>query len=345
MINEELRIVYFGSDEFSEHILNNFKPWVDHQSMMSLVGVVTLPDKTTKVRGGTVIKTSPLSYSHDKVLKPKSFDNEFIRELNELNPNLFIVISYKILPKEVWCIPKYGTVNIHPSLLPRHRGAAPIEWTIMSGDQETGVTSFFIDDSLDQGRIICQSQLRDQYTKKVIDIRNMDAVGLSIKLITLCLSVLRDTVRQILSKGTEVETKDPESYIVSSYAKKLTSDITRIDWSKSATEIMNKIRGLYYGSKTSNNVSIVLGRAWTTLGGKRIGGIMADGPIDISQSSNGEDVGTIMYDSINGVIVVIEKNKYAMVLLTVQPEGKKVMNAIDWWNGIQNKNTLLLKFT
>ena len=67
MINEELRIVYFGSDEFSEHILNNFKPWVDHQSMMSLVGVVTLPDKTTKVRGGTVIKTYPLSYSHDKV--------------------------------------------------------------------------------------------------------------------------------------------------------------------------------------------------------------------------------------------------------------------------------------
>lgn len=142
--NKKPRIVFMGTPEFAVAILDKLV-----QSGYDIVGVITSPDKPAG-RGRKLNKSAIKIYSEEKglkVLQPTNLKNEaFLSELAHLNANLHIVVAFRMLPKVVWEMPKYGTFNLHASLLPNYRGAAPINWAIINGETETGVTTFFIDD-------------------------------------------------------------------------------------------------------------------------------------------------------------------------------------------------------
>ena len=155
--SKDLRIVFMGTPEFAVTILdelvrNNYK----------VVGVITAADKPAG-RGRKINSSAVKKYAVEKglnVLQPTNLKADpFIKELKDLNANLQIVVAFRMLPKVVWAMPSHGTFNLHASLLPNYRGAAPINWAIINGEQKTGVTTFFIDDKIDTGAIILQEEI------------------------------------------------------------------------------------------------------------------------------------------------------------------------------------------
>ena len=207
------------------------------QTDVSIVGVITAPDKAAG-RGKKIQQSAVKEFAlkHNlKVLQPENLkDQNFITELKHLKPNLQIVVAFRMLPKIVWQLPKYGTFNLHASLLPDYRGAAPINWALINGDTKTGVTTFFIDENIDTGTIIL---------KKEVAISPQDNAGsLHDKLKETGSQLVVDTVCQI-AKET-VKTYIQEKSIKHRPAPKIHKQDCRIDWSKSGLEIHNHIRGL-----------------------------------------------------------------------------------------------------
>ena len=154
---EPLRIVFMGTPEFAVATLDNLV-----KNEYNVVGVITAPDKPAG-RGRKLQVSAIKQYALDhglKVLQPNNLkDGSFLEELKSLDANLQIVVAFRMLPKAVWQIPKYGTFNLHASLLPNYRGAAPINWAIINGETETGATTFYIDDKIDTGEIILQQKI------------------------------------------------------------------------------------------------------------------------------------------------------------------------------------------
>ncbi len=232
MGKSNLKIVFMGTPEFSVPTLQMLIENYD------VVGVVTQPDKPTG--RGYNIKLTPVkevALKHDiKVYQPQKLKNndEFLNEMRELNPDVIIVVAYgKILPKGIIELPKFGCINSHASLLPRHRGAAPINFAIISGDKKTGITSMFMDEGLDTGDII---------NKYEIQIRDgMNAGELHDELKELSAHAIKDTLQK-LEKNEITREKQDDSQ--STYAPMLTKEFAHIDFSKSSTEIVNLIRGL-----------------------------------------------------------------------------------------------------
>jgi len=336
--NKNIKIVYFGSDMFSAQVLAGI---LLHP--VEVVGIVTLPDKLTKVRGGKVIKTTPFSehkWKPDiKILQPTNLlSSEFLSELRSLGANLFMVLSYKILPKEVWGMPEYGTINLHPSLLPRHRGAAPLEWTIMSRDRECGVSTFFIDDTLDQGRLIGQSILMDRRQDRPLDPTELRLTlnMLGAKLCNECVSAAIRTIYMIKKYGKDTpEFKPLVGPCRSSYAKKITSENSRLDWTTSAQTLDAQLRGLIKFLDRESS------RAWTTFRGKRINLTIRS---DSRPFKTRESHVPGQFSSNGRNLLVALSERTAIEIWLVQPEGKKRMPAIDWWNGIQRKEDTPLLF-
>ncbi|OUV52477.1 MAG: hypothetical protein CBC73_05560 [Flavobacteriales bacterium TMED113] len=150
-------ILFFGTSKFATAALSEII-----KRKMNLIGVVTTPDKPAG--RGLKIKESDvkiLAKSNNlKIYQPESLnDLDFINTINFINPDLIIVIAFKKLPKSIWEIPKYGTFNLHASILPKYRGAAPINWAIINGEEETGLTTFFINENIDQGDILFQDKI------------------------------------------------------------------------------------------------------------------------------------------------------------------------------------------
>ncbi|WP_189663324.1 MULTISPECIES: methionyl-tRNA formyltransferase [unclassified Polaribacter] len=228
---KDIRIVFMGTPDFAVTILKHL---VEHT--YTIVGVVTAADKPAG-RGRKLNESAVKKYALSQnltVLQPTNLKNEeFQQELKNLKADLQIVVAFRMLPKVVWQMPQFGTFNLHASLLPAYRGAAPIHWAIINGETKTGVTTFFIDDKIDTGEIILQEE---------ISITSKETVGtLHDKLMVLGADLVAKTVN-LIAEGNITTKKQPE--LEEKSAPKLHSENTKIDWSKSIDLIYNKIRGL-----------------------------------------------------------------------------------------------------
>lgn len=306
---KDLRIVFMGTPDFAVATLAKLV-----ENGNTIVGVITAPDRPAG-RGRKLQQSAVKKYALEKgltVLQPTNLKNEdFLSELKKLEANLQIVVAFRMLPKLVWAMPEYGTFNLHGSLLPDYRGAAPINWAIMNGETKTGVTTFYIDDKIDTGEVISQ-----EHTSIAED----DTAGtLHDKLMALGADLVLKTVKQI--ENSEVVTsKQKESKDLKS-AYKIHKETCQVDWSNSIDTIYNHIRGLspYPAS-------------WSTL-------INGDEELFIKIYSVTKalekhqlKIGTLVFDK-KELKVAVENG--FINLLEIQLPGKRKMKSSDVLNGLK----------
>ena len=229
---EKLRIVFMGTPDFAVGILDTI-----YKNNYTIVGVITAPDKPAG-RGQKVSMSAVKEYALEKnlrLLQPTNLKSEeFLAELKSLEANLQVVVAFRMLPEVVWKMPKFGTFNLHASLLPEYRGAAPINWAIINGETKTGVTSFFIVDKIDTGAMILSKETEIG--------ANETAGELHDRLMHLGSETVLETL-QLIEAGkatTTLQENNPE--VKTAY--KLNKDNCKIDWSQSGKTIFNLIRGL-----------------------------------------------------------------------------------------------------
>ena len=228
-----LNIVFMGTPDFAR---DSLKALVEAGHNIKLV--VTNPDKP-KGRGMKMIPSEVKVYAEEhnlKIVQPLKVKNnpEFVQELKEINPDVICVVAYgKIIPKEILDIPKFGCINVHGSLLPKYRGAAPIQWAVLNGDKETGITTMFMDEGMDTGDIIL---------KETVEIGEDETTGeLWDRLSEIGGKLLVETIDQV-EKNTFTREKQSEDFTVAPMLKK---EIAKIDWdNKKSLELKNLIRGL-----------------------------------------------------------------------------------------------------
>ncbi len=231
-MNRDLRIVFMGTPDFAVATL---KALIN--DTYNIVGVITAPDKPAG-RGRKLHESAVKQYAKSQnlnVLQPTNLKSEtFIKELESLKANLQIVVAFRMLPKVVWQMPKYGTFNLHASLLPNYRGAAPINWAIINGETKTGVSTFFIDEKIDTGAMIFQQE---------VDILPNETAGeLHDKLMLIGSNLVIKTVKAI-EKGNVKTIPQPEN-TANKTANKLNKDNCFINWNDSQNNIYNMVRGL-----------------------------------------------------------------------------------------------------
>ena len=238
MTKEELRIVYMGTPDFA---VESLKALVE--GGYNVVGVVTMPDKPIG-RHGSVLQASPVKqYAGEKglkVLQPvKLKDEAFVEELRSLNADLQIVVAFRMLPEVVWNMPRLGTFNLHASLLPQYRGAAPINWAVINGDTETGITTFFLQHEIDTGRVIQQVKVPISDTDNVGDVHDR-LMMLGGKLVVETVdNIINGTVTSVEQDDMLSEGEDLRP------APKIFHDTCRIDWKgMNMKQIYDFIRGL-----------------------------------------------------------------------------------------------------
>ena len=229
---EKLKIVFMGTPEFAVGILDTII-----KNNYDVVGVITAADKPAG-RGQKLKYSAVKEYALEhnlNLLQPTNLKEEdFLAELKGLNANLQVVVAFRMLPEVVWRMPKLGTFNLHASLLPNYRGAAPINWAIINGELKTGVTTFFIDDKIDTGAMILSKETEISTTENagLLHDRLME-IGSEAVVETLSLIEKGNVVTTIQTDSSEIQT-----------AYKLNKDNCKIDFSKSGLEIYNLIRGL-----------------------------------------------------------------------------------------------------
>ena len=305
---KDLKLIFFGTPEFavvSLHEINlNYK--VDC--------VVTSPDKKSG-RGQKIRQSEVKKYAADnniKILQPDNLnDRKFVNQVKEINPDIIIVVAFRKIPTEIFSIPKYGTINLHASLLPNYRGAAPINWCLINNEVKTGVTTFFINEKIDRGDILL---------KEEVNISDMDNFGsLYNKLSSVGSKLLIKTIKGVLSNSLMASKQNFDENL--KIAPKLSKENTRIDWNKSQKEIIGMIRGL--SPKPG---------AWTILknGNKEMRMKILE-----AKKADGfspKKVGKFLI--INGEIH-INTGVDAINCSYIQLENKKVMNAKELINGLK----------
>jgi methionyl-tRNA formyltransferase len=231
-MNKDIKIVFMGTPEFA---VTTLKTILDQD--YNVVGVITAPDKPAG-RGRKMHESAVKVFAKQKglnILQPTNLkSDDFLNELKALEANLQIIVAFRMLPKVVWDMPKYGTFNLHASLLPNYRGAAPINWAIINGETKTGVSTFFIDEKIDTGEMILQKDI-------AID-PSENAGSLHDKLMMLGSDLIIDTIK-LIEKGDVTTTPQSEDAI-SRTAYKLNRDNCKIDITQPIEAIYNKIRGL-----------------------------------------------------------------------------------------------------
>jgi len=226
-----MKIVFFGTPDFAIPSLETLL-----KENYTIPAVVTAPDKP-RGRGQQVVPVPVKRFAIENnisVLEPDDLnDDSFISELRAIKPDLMVVVAYRILPPEVFTIPEKGAFNLHASLLPKYRGAAPINWAIINGELETGVTTFFLEEKVDTGNIIMQARC---------PIRENETAGeLHDKLSEIGAEVVLHTIR-LIEQGKAHTSKQDDR--LASRAPKITKETGLIDWSRSAREVHNLVRGL-----------------------------------------------------------------------------------------------------
>jgi len=305
---EKLRIVFMGTPEFAVGILDTII-----KNDYDVVGVITAADKPAG-RGQKIKYSAVKEYALENkltLLQPTNLKDEgFLEELKSLNANLQIVVAFRMLPEVVWKMPKLGTFNLHASLLPNYRGAAPINWAIINGYTKTGVTTFFIDDKIDTGAVILSSET--EITP------NENAGQLHDRLMHLGSEAVLETL-ELIEKGniiTTIQKDNPE--IKTAY--KLNKENCKIDWTKSADEIYNLIRGLSpYPS------------AWCYFSDKNEEWNVKIHEAKIMSENHSYNVGSLICTKKEMKIAV--KNGLIQVL-SLQFPGKKKMTAAELLNGM-----------
>ena len=311
MDKKDLRIVFMGTPEFAVGTLQSLV-----EEGYPVVAVVTGPDRPVGRHQDRLQAPAVKVYAeahHLPVLQPEKLKNpEFLGQLAAFNANLQIVVAFRMLPEEVWAMPEYGTFNVHAALLPQYRGAAPINWAVINGETETGVTTFFIDKKIDTGRIILQKHLPigvNDNVEKVYD--GLEKLGAETAL---------ETIQKILRGNGKAESI-PQSEMLKTVgplkaAPKIHKDTCRIDWHQTAKHIHDFVRGL----------SPVPG-AWTTVDGQMMK-IFQARLTDIPVS--GDQPGSLFVD---GKHLYAAGNDLWVEILELQPAGKRRMNAADFVNG------------
>lgn len=229
---EKLKIIFMGTPDFAVGILDKI-----YTAGYEIAAVITAPDKPAG-RGQKVSISAVKAYALEKqlpLLQPTNLKNEdFLNELASYHANLQVVVAFRMLPEAVWKMPKYGTFNLHASLLPQYRGAAPINWAIINGEKETGVTTFFIDDKIDTGAMILSrsTPIDEKENAGTLHDRLMQLGGETV-LETLALIQNGEVKTVIQPENDDLKT-----------AYKLNKDNCKVNWSKSGKEIHNQIRGL-----------------------------------------------------------------------------------------------------
>lgn len=236
MDKKDLRIVYMGTPEFAVESLKRLV-----EGGYNIVGVITMPDKPMG-RHGSVLQPSPVKqYAVSqglKVLQPEKLKNEeFVAELRSLNADLQIVVAFRMLPEVVWSMPRLGTFNLHASLLPQYRGAAPINWAVINGDTETGITTFFLKHEIDTGEII------DQVRVSIADTDNVEVVYE--RLMRLGGDLVLKTVDAILEGSVKTIPQEELAQVGELRpAPKIFKETCRIDWTIGVKRIYDFVRGL-----------------------------------------------------------------------------------------------------
>ena len=296
-----MRILFMGTPDFAVPCLEKLI-----KDGHNIVGVLTQPDKPQ----GRKMKLTPppvkeLALQNNlEVYQPESLKNDAIKQLLEdKQPELIVVVAYgKILPKYVLDFPKYGCINVHGSLLPRWRGAAPIQWSIIAGDKTAGVTTMKMAEGLDTGDMLLKYETEIAQTETAGELFDRLALNGA--------ELLHDTIEQIDSIVPEVQDESKANY-----AHMLDKQMAQIDWSKSNKEIDCLIRGL-------NPWPVAL----TTLNGERLKIYSAS-----LQNASGKAGEVLKADSKNGLLVACGKG--AMLLNEIQAVGGKRMNAKDYLRG------------
>ena len=299
-----MRIVFFGTPEFAVESLDKLM-----EAGFDIAAVVTMPDKIAG-RGHKLIESDVKKYAVTKglrVLQPEKLKSpEFIETLKEINADLFIVIAFRMLPEIVWNMPPLGTFNLHASLLPKYRGAAPINWAVINGETKTGVTTFFLKHEIDTGDIIRQEEIEILPTDNVGDVHD--------KLMHLGARMVVDTVAEI-AKGKIRTTPQPEGQHIA--APKIFKETCRINWREKAENIHNLVRGLSpYPA------------AWTTFFDSR----NPEEPQDLKvfETKISEDA---LLNSNPGDLIILKDRLFVSTedkpieIISLQPAGKKRMTA------------------
>ena len=306
---KELRIVFMGTPDFA---VAGLKKLVE--SGYNVVGVITAPDKPAG-RGRKIQESAVKKYALEydlKVLQPTNLKSEsFLEELKALKPNLQIIVAFRMLPKVVWQIPEFGTFNLHASLLPQYRGAAPINWAIINGEKKTGVTTFFIDEKIDTGEIILQ---------KVTKILPEDNAGtLHDKLMSLGAELILETVLHI-EEGT-VSTYKQTAKEDLRPAPKIFKDDCKIDWSLPGKSIFDFIRGLSpyptAWSELSNGMEKITFKVYEVL---------------FEQEDHQLDIGSI--ERTKSTLKIAVRDGFIQ-LMVVQFSGKRKMATKEVLNGLK----------
>lgn len=319
---KDLRIVYMGTPDFAVEPLSKLV-----EGGYNIVGVITMPDKPIG-RHQNELSASPVkkyAVEHGlRVLQPaKLKDPEFVEELRSLQADLQIVVAFRMLPEVVWNMPRYGTFNLHAALLPQYRGAAPINWAIINGDTETGITTFFLDHDIDTGSVIQRVPVPILDTDNVEDVHD--------KLMHLGSDLMVETVDNILA-GTvtpipqsELQTDEPLRP-----APKIFKETCRIDWTQGVKRTYDFVRGLSpypaaWTELTYNGKTSVL-KVYTT-------------SKEFCEVS--EPIGTVVTDG-KTYLKVAQTDGYQH-LLTIQLAGKKRMQTADFLRGFHAEGEVSVK--
>ena len=308
-----MKILFMGTPDFAQASLSAL-----YDAKYDIVGVVTNPDKP-KGRGMKLVASPVKEFAMQKGLKiyqPTKIKNneEIIEEIKKLNPDVICVVAYgKILPKELISIPRLGCINVHASLLPQYRGAAPIQWAVLNGDKKTGVTTMYMDEGMDTG---------DMILKQEVDIGEEETTGeLWERLASIGANLLVETLKQI-EKGIAPRQKQGEDF---SLAPMLNKEMAKINWSaKTAQEIKNLVRGL----------NPIMG-AYTFLNGKKIKFWKVDVAIEdeiVVENLSFIRNGTVLVSDVRDGIFIKTKEGILKVL-EIQGENARRMTIQEYLRG------------
>ena len=309
MTKESLKIVYMGTPDFAVESLRALI-----EGGYNVVAVITMPDKPMG-RHGSVLQPSPVKqYALEqglKILQPANLkDPDFIEELRSLQADLQIVVAFRMLPEVVWNMPPLGTFNAHASLLPKYRGAAPINWAVINGDTETGITTFFLKHEIDTGDIIQQVRIPIEETDNVEIVHD--------KLMLLSGKLVTETVDNIIAGTVKAIPQDEIKDCDLTPAPKIFRDTCRITWNQPTKKVYDFIRGLSpYPA------------AWTTLNGKAVKIYEAEKV----ENSSIQKPGTIRTDGKTNMEIATADG--FLNVKTLQLEGKKKMPISDLLRGFK----------
>ena len=317
MNNKEVKILFMGTAEFG---IPTLKVLNDNYN---LDAIITNYDKPSG--RGLKIKFSPVKKfaisNNIKYFQPKNLkDQSFIDKIKSINPDIIVVVAFRMIPKSIWQIPKYGTINLHASLLPNYRGSAPINWAIINNENFTGVTTFFIDDKIDTGDILLQEKIK-------VD-KKINAGELHDKLKVIGAITVKKTIKEILNNTLIKKKQKQDGDYKTAY--KLDKENIKIDWTKNCLEIHNKIRGLspFPGARTS----------------------LINNKGDIKRAIFYESEYIVQNHNFENGQIIKEKDSFKitcndgyLLIKNLKIEGKKRMNTSSFLNGFNIENYKMVK--